>query len=269
MNFISTNHQGGIGNVMFKLAAAISLALDNDIDYIFSNEFIRPADMVATNGYNDYRVYYSNILRNIQFIDNLPMNYNIFNQSGFHYEPIIYEPGSNLLLQGYYQSEKYFKNNKEYVCNLFRPTNEIKKMITSTYFDVTGFVSIHVRRGDYLRYPDHHPQQTIEYYKNAAEIIGLDKEYLIFSDDLLGCTDMFNFLPNKQFFTTNVDWLDLYVMSLCSNNIICNSTFSWWAAYLNESNNKQVIAPKRWFGPIYSDYNTVDLFPSTWITLDV
>jgi hypothetical protein len=269
MNFISTNHQGGIGNVMFKLAAAISLALDNNIDYIFSNEFIRPADRVATNGYDDYRVYYSNILRNIQFINNLTTNYKIFNQSGFHFEPIPYMCGDNLLLMGHYQSEKYFEKNKRYICDLFKPTNEIKQLILSKYLDVTNLVSIHVRRGDYLQYPNHHPQQTSEYYQTAAEQIGIDREYIIFSDDLDGCVDMFNFLPNKQFFTTNIDWLDLYMMSLCSDNIICNSSFSWWAAYLNESDNKQVIAPSRWFGSAYSDYNTSDLFPQDWIILDI
>jgi hypothetical protein len=268
MNFISTNHQGGIGNVMFKLAAAISLALDNDIDYIFSNEFIRPADMVATNGYNDYRVYYNNILRNIQFINNLPKNYKIFNQSGFHFEPIPYSSGDNLLLTGYYQSEKYFKNNKQYIFDLFKPTDEIKQLIVSNYLDTTNLVSIHVRRGDYLQYPNHHPQQTIEYYKTAAEIIGLDREYIIFSDDLNGCIDMFDFLPNKQFFTTNINWLDLYMMSSCSDNIICNSSFSWWAAYLNDSATKQIIAPKRWFGSAYADYNISDLIPDSWIILN-
>lgn len=269
MNFISTNHQGGIGNVMFKLAAAISLALDNNVDYIFSNEFIRPADQVATKGYSDYRVYYDNILRNIQFINSIPKNYTVYNQPGFHYEPIPYISGSNLLITGYYQSEKYFKNNRQYIFDLFKPSNETKKFILENYIDVTNSVSIHVRRGDYLQYPNHHPQQTNEYYKTAVETIGLDRNYIIFSDDIDGCRDMFNFLPNKRFFTSGIDWIDLYMMSLCSDNIICNSSFSWWGAYLNEHVTKTIIAPKRWFGPAYENYNTSDLIPKSWIILDI
>ena len=76
MSYISTNHRGGIGNVLFKLAASISAAIDNNVEYVFSNEFIRPKDLaMVTQGYPDYRIYYSNILRNIKFVDRLPQPY--------------------------------------------------------------------------------------------------------------------------------------------------------------------------------------------------
>jgi hypothetical protein len=171
MNFISTNHQGGIGNVMFKLAAAISLALDNDIDYIFSNEFLRPIDRISTKGFDDYRVYYDNILRNIPFINNLPYGYAVYNQIGFHYQDIPYQTNTNLLLTGYYQSDKFFSNNKQYIIDLFKPSDENKKLIQSSYNDLNQYVSIHVRRGDYLQYP--RPSSTTdsyEYYQSAVDI---------------------------------------------------------------------------------------------------
>jgi len=268
MNFISTNHQGGIGNVMFKLAAAINLALDNNIEYVFSNEFIRPADQVVTKGHDDYRVYYDNILRNISFISTLPAPYTIYNQPGFHYQDIPYQPNTNLLLTGYYQSDKFFINNKQYIIDLYKPSNETKQIIQSTYHDLKQYISIHVRRGDYLQYPDHHPQQTIEYYQTAVDRFGLDKTYMIFSDDIDGCKSMFNFIPNKIFYTSEIDWLDMYIMSMCEHNIICNSSFSWWGAYLNENPNKIVIAPKRWFGSAYADLNISDLIPRDWIVID-
>jgi hypothetical protein len=73
MNFITTNHQGGLCNVMFKLSAAISLSLDVGVDYVFSNEFIRQLDKdVVCDGFDDYRIYYDNVLRGINFIDKLP-----------------------------------------------------------------------------------------------------------------------------------------------------------------------------------------------------
>ena len=270
MNFISTNHQGGIGNVMFKLAAAISLALDNNIEYIFSNEFIRTADHVATKGFNDYRVYYNNILRNINFIPNLPNNYSVFSQVEYHYKPIPYVAESNLLLMGYYQSEKYFINNKQTIIDLYKPSDNIKQDIRAEYanIDLDNCVSIHVRRGDYLYHPNHHPIQTAEYYQSATNILGFDNTYLIFSDDIEGCKYLFDFLPNKIFIPSGYDWHDMYLMSMCKHNIICNSTFSWWAAYINENVDKQIIAPKKWFGSAYSNWDTSDLIPSDWLIIN-
>lgn len=267
MNYITTNHMGGIGNVMFKLAAAISLALDNDVEYIFSNEFLRPVDMITTKGLPDYQRFYTNILRNIKFIDRLPENYTIHSEKQFNFHEIQYTKGTNLLLEGYYQSEKYFENNKDYIINLYKPSEETRKIILENLPDINNYGSIHIRRGDYLHYPNHHPQQSIEYYKKSCEIIGLDKTYLIFSDDLEGVKDMFEFLPNKIFYTSGEDWLDMYTMSLCKYNIICNSTFSWWAAYLNINEDKKIITTTNWFGSAYKDWDISTLFPNKWLKL--
>lgn len=268
MNYISTNHRGGLGNVMFKLAAAISTALDNKVDYLFSNEFLRPIDRITSKGFDDYRVYYDNVLRNIQFIPELPKPYTVYSESHFHFSPIEYHLGTNLLLEGGFQSEKYFKKNKQYIIDIFKPSQEIRDLILGNYPDIGQYTSIHVRRGDYLNFPDHHPQQSTEYYKTAVTEIGTDKTYIIFSDDVEGCKDLFNFIPNKIFYNSGIDWLDMYIMSMCEHNIICNSSFSWWGAYLNENLNKIVIAPKKWFGIAYQTWDTSDLIPNTWIVLD-
>jgi hypothetical protein len=267
MNFITTNHRGGLGNVMFKLAASISLSIDNGVEYIFSNEFLRPIDGITTKGLPDYRRFYDNVLRNVKFIDKLPDNYLVHTEKQFNYEEIPYTKGTNLLLDGYFQSEKYFENNKQFIIDLFGPNEEIKNRVLINLPDVSSYTSIHIRRGDYLQFPNHHPQQSVEYYKKATEIIGLDKTYLIFSDDLEGVKNMFDFLPNKIFYTSNEDWLDMYTMSLCKNNIICNSTFSWWAAYLNPHNDKKIITTNNWFGPAYGNWDISTLFPKNWIRL--
>lgn len=261
MNFITTNHRGGIGNVMFKLAAVISMSIDNGVDYIFSKEFIRPVDP-------DYKNYRDNLLRNINFIDRLPQNYFVHTETQFNYQEIKYNEGINLLLDGYFQSEKYFINNKQTIIDIFKPTEEIKNEILKSLPEVNNYVSIHIRRGDYLNYPNHHPQQSEEYYKEATEIIGLDNTFLIFSDDLVGVKNMFNYLPNKIFYTSGKDWLDLYTMSLCKDNIICNSTFSWWAAYLNNNKHKKIITTKNWFGSSLKQHDISDLFPFEWILLN-
>lgn len=260
-NFITTNHRGGIGNAMFKLAAAISLAKDNNINYTFSREFIRPGIDP------DYSSYSTNILRSVQFNDYLPDSYNSWTEPSFGYTPIVYEEGTNLLLDGYFQSAKYFEKNKQYVVDLFKPTQEIITSITDQLPNISTCSSIHVRRGDYVNLPHHHPLQTVDYYRQAVEQIGEDTTYLIFSDDLQGCAELFNFLPNKLFLQSGSDWMDLYIMSLCKNNIICNSTFSWWGAYLNSNIDKKVVAPTKWFGVGYAHYETSDICPSNWIKI--
>jgi hypothetical protein len=268
MSYISTNHRGGIGNVMFKLAASISTAIDNNVDYLFSNEFIRPPDIqYATQGYPDYRVYYQSILRGIQFQDKLPTPYLVYTEPGFEYIPIPYEKGTNLLLDGGFQSERYFVNNKETIINLFKIPDHIEFQIKEAVPDINNFIAIHVRRGDYVNLPNHHPVQTREYYQKAVEEVGIDNKFLIFSDDLEGCKDMFDFIPTKYFYSTEVDWSDLYMMSICKDNIIANSSFSWWAAYLNANPNKKVIAPSKWFGSANAHLNTKDLIPDNWIKI--
>jgi hypothetical protein len=91
-----------------------------------------------------------------------------------------------------------------------------------------------------------------------------DKEYLVFSDDMEWCK---SFFKGKFDFINDEDYNELYLMSLCRDNIIGNSTFSWWGAYLNENLFKTVIAPKTWFGPGYSHWDTSDLIPENWIKL--
>lgn len=268
MSYISTNHRGGIGNVLFKLAASISTAIDNNVDYIFSNEFIRDKDRhMVTFGHSDYRVYYQNILRNIQFIDVLSKPYLTYVEPSFEFNPIPYEKGTSLLLDGGFQSEKYFVNNRDRIIDLFKIPNHIEFQIKEAVSDINEYVAIHVRRGDYLYLQDYHPIQTKEYYQKAVEEVGITNKFLIFSDDLEGCKDLFDFIPTKYFYSTGVDWSDLYMMSLCKDNIIANSSFSWWAAYLNTNVNRKVVAPINWFGPAYANLDIKDLIPDNWIKL--
>jgi hypothetical protein len=90
---------------------------------------------------------------------------------------------------------------------------------------------------------------------------------LIFSDDINWCIENFDFIKNKTFISGNSDFFDLYLMSMCNNNIIANSTFSWWAAWLNINKDKKVICPKIWFGINYSHFDTSDIYCIDWIKL--
>ena len=85
---------------------------------------------------------------------------------------------------------------------------------------------------------------------------------MVFSDDLDWCKE--TFLGNRfTFISGNRDYQDLFLMSMCKNNIIANSSFSWWGAWLNTNLNKKVIAPKKWFGPQLS-LSSDDIYPNTW-----
>jgi hypothetical protein len=261
---------GGIGNVLFKLSVAISTSIDNQVNYMFSTEFLRPiSNECPKAGHDpDYQVYEDNLLRNIQFIDKLPGTYRVHKEPyTFNYSQINYFKGENLLLEGYFQSEKYFINNKNYIINLFKATNEIKNIILKKIPNICNSISIHIRRGDYLLSSDYHPQLPLEYYMSAINLLGNDKNYLIFSDDLEGVKKIFDSIPNKEFISLDEDYLELYAMSMCEHNIICNSTFGWWGAYLNENINKIVIGPSLWFGPQASHLNSSDILPNDWIKI--
>jgi hypothetical protein len=153
--------------------------------------------------------------------------------------------------------------------NLFEVDEATKIKLLDMYGEILNkdTCSIHIRRGDYVGLPNHHPTQLISYYEDAIKIIGDNKHFVFFSDDIKWCEENFKFVENKTFISNNTDYEDMYLMSMCKNNIIANSTFSWWGAWLNNNETKQVIAPLKWFGTYYSHFNTKDLYCDKWIKL--
>jgi len=108
----------------------------------------------------------------------------------------------------------------------------------------------------------------LEYYTRGLEIIenkNLIDKIVIFSDDIEYCQQ--NFKDEKYVFVHESDYYDMLLMSMCNHNIIANSSFSWWGAFLNKNENKTVIAPENWFGPHYAHYNKKDLYAEGWIVI--
>jgi hypothetical protein len=201
--------------------------------------------------------------------------HSVFNESGFEYKEIPAIEG-NVCLNGYFQSEKYFKEYSDEIKKLFEQPKFMHGVVTSHAWDRNGIFintetntcSIHVRRGDYLKSPDHHPEQTMNYYMKAIKQMPKDTIFIIFSDDIAWCKQNFPDLPEKfKFAEGGRDDEDLLYMSLCKNNIITNSTFSWWAAWLNQNIEKKVIIPATWFGPAYANHNTEDLYCENWVRI--
>ena len=268
MEEVTTKLAGGLGNYMFQIACAYIYGLKHNKKPIFTTD----DSMVVHKHISNYK---NNILNNVELVPNKTYgNQTTYNESGFEYKEIPQLQG-NVYLNGYFQSERYFKEYSDEIKKLFQQPssvfdNIVEKTLDSYGIDISvaNTCSIHVRRGDYLNLPNHHPTQNMNYYMKAIKQMSKDTVFLIFSDDIAWCKQNFPDLPEKfKFIEGNTDYEDLLLMSLCKNNITCNSTFSWWAAWLNRNPEKKVIIPTNWFGPAYAHYNTEDLYCENWIKI--
>ena len=215
--------------------------------------------------HNHLDTYKTNILRNVNYGHTTVTTH--YNEPYFHYSGIPYTDG--LKISGYFQSEKYFHHNREKILDLFSVDDTSKIYLEEKYGNIlknTNTCSIHIRRGDYIGLSHIHPPCELDYYLEAVEQMPVGTVFLIFSDDLDWCKQNLNFSDLIHFVEGNPDYIDMWLMSLCSNNITANSSFSWWGAWLNQNPNKKVIVPKRWFGPSVQ-HNTQDIIPETWITI--
>lgn len=254
---VTSNLEGGLGNLMFQVASAYSLALDNDDTSMFD---------INTSGrvHGHITTYGTNILRNITY--GTPTVVTTHIEPHFHYEVIPYNV--NLKIMGYYQSEKYFKNNRKEILDCFSVDESSHEYIETKYGTLlkNNTCSIHVRRGDYVGLSNIHPPCGLSYYSEAVKHMDSDTVFLVFSDDIQWCKENLKFSDLIHFVEGNPDYIDLWLMSLCDNNISANSSFSWWGSWLNQNPNKKVISPKTWFGPSVQ-HNTQDLIPETWVTI--
>lgn len=254
---ISAVLKGGLGNQLFQIATTYALALRNNDIACFNLETCY-TPLQGKPSYN----YKTNILNKVNNVTDFIYS-GKYNEPKFSYQELPYS--KNVLLDGYFQSEKYFIDFKEEIIDLFELPLDSKTKVKE-FFNWWGvndkpISSIHIRRGDYLKNPNFHSVCPIEYYKKAMENIG-DSYFIFISDDMNWVKD--NFKGNNVIYSTFNDEIDdLTLMTLCDNNIIANSSFSWWGAYLNRNKNKKVIAPKEWFGPMGPN-DTNDIIPLDW-----
>lgn len=251
--------KGGLGNVLFQLATTIALARrNNDQAYYFSKR----KSGSETQHYPTLEKYKDNILSRL--LDQSPLKHqNTYKEPFFHYKEIPYQQDTQLI--GYFQSPKYFEDQRDYLLNLFAPTPTITRRLVNEFKSLLRLqtVSVHVRRGDYLKFQNIHPLLPVSYYEEALQQIP-HEVVVVFSDDLAWTQKTFK--GSKFYFIKEQeDYLDLYLMSMCKHNIISNSTFSWWGAWLNK-NSPIVVAPKKWFSTGVR-HNTNDLYCEEWLLL--
>ena len=167
-------------------------------------------------------------------------------------------------LKGFWQSDIYFTGSsniikKELVPRDTSRISELEKEIISG-----NSIGIHVRRGDYLQYQDRFPVLPLSYYDSVLREFHGDHEYYIFSDDPAWCR---NHWQGREYKVVegNAPVEDLYLLSCCKHIVIANSSFSWWAAWLNDNGGKRVIAPYDWKGPGYEALRKGhEVLPSHW-----
>lgn len=258
MEIISTRLMGGLGNMMFQIATAHSISIRDNKKMICDTK-----DMLIPH--KSYTFYLENIFKKISFSDTL-MNQSLVGEGGFHYSPIPKIDG-NVKLVGYFQSEKYFMNYKTEILKLFEINDTTKNYLLEKYGVIINqdTCSIHIRRGDYLGLPTHHPTQSIDYYKNAIQIVGEKKHFLVFSDDIEWCKENIKGV-NVYYSHYEDEVFDLSLIKNCDNNINANSSFSWWGSWLNKNKNKKIICPKIWFSE-KANINDSDLIPKEWIRI--
>ena len=192
------------------------------------------------------------------------LNTELYHQEkGFAFDNYIFhvDRRHDFSLHGFYQSEKYFKNYEKEVREHFtfkkHIINECSDIIEDVFDDP---ICLHIRRGDFLINSGNHYNQSPDYYQKALSKFDSKRQVVIFSDDPQWCVEQKLFESDRFIVSSGNDpYVDLYLMTRCSDFIIANSTFSWWGAWL--ANKGKVIAPKKWFGPNNSHLNTKDLYP--------
>ena len=279
---------GGLGNQMFQYAMAKSFAKNrNDIfkmDISFYpkqtlrkyelNLFYVKEDIAADKENIMLRgqegLYYK-IRKKLNIPLKRPSTY-IRETLNFNIEKEVSYPKENIYLDGIWQNEKYFFNIRKELISDFTPKIHLGTEAKSYIEEIQkkNSISLHVRRGDYIA-NDHtksfHGVCNIEYYKKAIEYIVSNvpqPKFYIFSDDMQWCKKNFSFLENKVYVDKTANAIeDLELMKNCKHNIIANSTFSWWGAWLNNFNNKIVITPKIWWEAKPKQH----IAPEKWIKL--
>lgn len=275
---ITAYFHGEMGNNIFQLAAVIAHAEKTGV----KTEFIEDRDSPVSS----YRPLELPVMFDYKFnfVDTYSINYEMYQHRDlsldktnknfeFGYTPIIEK--DNLILRGYFQSEKYFENIKDKIKNeYFKPSADIVKSLEEKWtnkYNFSNSISIHVRMAGDRKNDNYFPFCPDEYYINAVtKILTLDsnvENIFCFSDNIEWCKENMS-SDDIIFIEENSAVEDMFLMSYCKHNIIGNSSFSWWAAYLNINSDKIVIVPNSWwFGSELGHLNKNDLFLNDWIKL--
>ncbi len=288
---------GGLGNQMFQYALGRALSLKNHTDLVLNTSYVDsklPIKSISTPMRYELDIFdikatvERNIIRTSRLYPFAKTEYLLrhqYNQAKFqyvaetahHFQPTFLEVEDNSYLKGNFQSELYFKAYENIIRSDFtfkNPLTGLNKELAAQ-INTSNAVALHIRRGDYIALKQNvqkFAQIPLSFYHQAIHTISDKIEnpvFYVFSDDInwvkthLKVDFPLVFVSNNH--TAKSSYIDMQLMSMCQHQIICNSTFSWWAAWLNNNPHKIVIAPKNWFAD--NHINSADIIPQQWIKL--
>lgn len=271
ISYSRIGHFGRLGNQLFQFASTLGIGRKLGYEVFF------PEENVSNPSIEDFR---DGIRRPITF--DIPKWFNIDHlllpkvklkikyeaqEPSFEFSDRMFTIPDDTDLIGYYQSERYFSHIEKELKDralVFR-----KEILSEAQHKMpnngTERISIHLRVGDYIGLSDFHPIMTTDYYTESLKWFDTESTpytFVIFSDGITLAKQMFGEGENVVYVEGNSDIVDLCMMTLCEHNIIANSSFSWWGAWLGNEDSKIVIAPKNWFAD-KSALNP-DLIPDRW-----
>lgn len=283
--------QGGLGNQMFQYAVARALQEDSKkdvyLDITHFEESKVPKEGFTVRGYelHIFRKLRASVLNGrlrrfllskkiifIFFQRMLGMTLHFTTQNENEFVEIPQE--RNLYLTGFFQSEKYFKQIRTSIVQDFTfPELDYQNRLLKEKIEAQNSVSIHVRRGDYIKSPavlQYHGVLDMDYYKRAVALLEKNSTepltFYIFSEDEEFVKEEFSFLDSYHYVGNNTQhnsWKDMCLMKSCKHHIVANSSFSWWGAWLSEREGLK-IAPDNWFNKQNVAFDIHDFVPENW-----
>jgi len=290
---ISCKLAGGLGNQLFQIFTTIAYALKYSKAFFFlNNNQLNSGSTIRYTYWNTFLSCLKPFLKDMHYIPPLMF----INEPSFNYNelPENLEKNMSNLLVGYFQSPLYFNKYKKQICKLIKIDFKqmiIKQRFTNLFtnlFTNKILISLHFRLGDYKKYPNIYPILEEKYYSNAITHIlselnvnetndnNLNVITCLYFCEVEDLNEVENNIKNLQFLFPLIqferanplleDWEQMLLMSLCNHNIIANSTFSWWGAYLNDNPEKIVCYPEHWFMPEVKK-DVTDLFEEDWVKI--
>ena len=258
---IGYNHlgkNGRFGNQMFQYAALKGIAKKNGYEFCIPPGPRQEYDFEDEE--NQHKLLMAFKMSNVKEVNMFAAPYK--NEASANFDKNLFENcEDNVNLYGFFQSEKYFKHIEDEIREDFTFVDDILNPCKDA-FGSDEMVGLHIRRSDYVQKQDYHPLCTQEYYKEALSKFSDTIPVVIVSDDPAWCAKQELFKPDRFLISeSNDNLVDMCILSLCKYHIIANSSFSWWGAWL--ANSEKVIAPKVWYGPA-ANIDESDIVPETW-----
>lgn len=270
ITFRNLGKHGEFGNQLFQIAAVIGTAIKNNTIFNF------PKWKGLISG-TEYPTYFKNPIPESVNIND---HFDVYIEPSFLYNEIPYQINQKLDLFGYFQSEKYFLHCKNEIINFFQPSDLILKNIKN--LDYRNSISLQLRFYDNKRQYSNHlimndpsygdlyytVEENIPYLQQAINFFGKNKNYFVTTNNFEKAKQMFGAYSNFYFLEKYSYLEQFFIQNMCEHNIITNSSFGWWGAWLNKNPYKIIFAPSLWFKPSHkSKDETRDLYPESWKVL--